>query len=170
MIRQRARIKRSFPIRKRSARKRQRTDERDRLFLAWMHTHGCLVAGRRSDSPCSGYLTVHHLRHIKHPDGRIERTGRLDKRTLALCQGHHQTGPHAVHVMTGDYGLEWERFFEVDSEREIRRYNAIFNDPDPECECRFTGDRADASGCHLHGVSRPPAVRLVMEEGESVPF
>jgi hypothetical protein len=23
--------------------------------------------------------------------------------------------------------------------------------PEPECECRFTGDQADARGCPLHG-------------------
>lgn len=31
--------------------------------------------------------------------------------------------------------------------------------PEPECECRFTGDIADASGCPAHG---PDARRLAV--------
>jgi hypothetical protein len=158
------------PKRRRSP--RQKTAERDRAYLAWMHTHGCLLAGKHPESPCSGALTVHYLRHVRHADGTIERTGRLDRRTLPLCQGHHQTGPQAVHRMTADHGREWERFFGVDSEQEVRRYNALFDRSDPECSCRLSGDHADASDCELHGVSRQPAVRLAMEEsyGDTVPF
>ena len=31
--------------------------------------------------------------------------------------------------------------------------------PEPDCECRFDGDQADASGCELHGSPRKPMGR-----------
>lgn len=40
-----------------------------------------------------------------------------------------------------------------------------------ECLCRFHGDQADARDCTIHGVSRTPAVPLVMEVGpDEAPF
>jgi hypothetical protein len=39
---------------------------------------------------------------------------------------------------------------------------------DPDCQCRFIGDEADASVCPLHGVSREPAVKLAGHESDSL--
>lgn len=92
-----------------------------------MHrTFGCLVAGRRQSSPCAGRITLHHVRHVTRPDGTVERTGRIDRRSVMVCEAHHQHGhgPHAVHVMTAPGA--WERFFGVDWEQEIARYNAMY--------------------------------------------
>lgn len=39
------------------------------------------------------------------------------------------------------------------------------------CFCRFIGDRADASECPLHGVTREPAVKLAGMTGpDCCPF
>jgi hypothetical protein len=163
------------PVQKRRKSGRRRGDSPYRPYLEYMHTLPCLVAGMRADSPCIGWRTVHHLRHIRHEDGTIERTGKIDLRTLTLCQGHHQIGPHAVHKLTADNGRAWELFFGVDPEAEVRRYNERYEQQSegPECNCRLSGDRADASDCPAHGVSRAPAVPLVMEgsdENASCPF
>lgn len=39
----------------------------------------------------------------------------------------------------------------VDAIRPMRKRGAK---KEPECECRFSGDRADASACELHGEGR----------------
>jgi hypothetical protein len=32
------------------------------------------------------------------------------------------------------------------------------DEPEPECECYFSGDQADASGCDLHSRRKPAAL------------
>lgn len=91
-----------------------------------MHaTFGCFVGGLRADSPCSGRLTLHHIRHRQHEDGRRELTGKNDYRSMMLCEGHHLHGNlHSVHTLTAPG--EWEEFFGVLFEAAIRRYNALW--------------------------------------------
>jgi len=57
-----------------------------------------------------------------------------------------------------------ERFGE--SHRLTKRMNtwmdAYYERREPECECRFAGDQADASGCDLHNPpARRPMTRIV---------
>jgi hypothetical protein len=91
-----------------------------------MRQHPCLVAGKRQSSPCGGVLTVHHVRSMVNPDGTTERTGKIDRRTIALCELHHLhgKGPHAIHVMTAPG--RWEKFFGVEIEAAIKNYQGMW--------------------------------------------
>ena len=93
-----------------------------------MHENfGCLVEGRRDDSPCAGpFRTLHHVRRHEYHSGLRELTAKNDFRSLILCAGHHLHGfgPHAIHTLTA-LGA-WETFFGVNIEIEIREYNTAW--------------------------------------------
>jgi hypothetical protein len=58
--------------------------------LEFVARRPCLV-GRTDPEGCSGRITVHHVRLL---GGK-----RDDRRTVPLCQGHHQDGPRAYHTL-----------------------------------------------------------------------
>ena len=123
---QRQRRRQPVPARRKGGARRGK--QVDAEYREWMHaTFGCLVAGRRADSPCGGVKTLHHVRRKVLADGTVERTGKIDRRTLLLCEFHHLHGnPDAIHTVTGPG--EWEKRFAVNIEAEIRRYQGKFEE------------------------------------------
>lgn len=110
----------AFTILKRTPVRRKRPGVRrgrivDTHFLAWMHTHGCLVEGK--GSPCVGVITVHHVREY---GGQ-----KSDRRTLTLCQGHHQEGAGLDSIEKLGKAA-WEAKFGVSIIFEITRYNEAY--------------------------------------------
>lgn len=93
----------------------------DKPYVEFMHQQmpACQVAGKRSESPCSGIATYHHVRHKINPDGTTERISKDDRRGIKLCEAHHikGNGPHAIHEMTAPGA--WESFFGICIEETI---------------------------------------------------
>jgi hypothetical protein len=58
--------------------------------LEFVARRPCLV-NRSDPEGCSGRVTIHHVRVL---GGK-----RDDRRTVPLCQGHHQDGPRAYHTL-----------------------------------------------------------------------
>jgi hypothetical protein len=109
-----------FTLLKRTPVKKRRSKLRrgrvvDVPYLRWMHTHGCLVEGKRS--PCIGTITVHHFREFGNPKN--------DRRTLTLCQGHHQEafGPDSIERLGK---AKWQAKFGINIQLEIARYNEAY--------------------------------------------
>lgn len=107
----------AFTILKRTPVKRKRAGVRrgrmvDTAFLAWIHTHGCLVGGK--GSPCVGAITAHHFREYGSPKN--------DRMALPLCQGHHQEcyGPDSIEKLGK---AAFQAKFGISIEREISNYN-----------------------------------------------
>lgn len=52
--------------------------------------------------------------------------------------------------------MEYEfDIYEASETFESLVYSPAHDSDEPECECRFCGDQADASDCDLHGARRP---------------
>lgn len=70
--------------------RRQRNSYRNLDKLAFVAAQRCLCWSV-DPTGCKGRITVHHV--------RIQGGKKNDRRCLALCLGHHTTGPRSVHVL-----------------------------------------------------------------------
>lgn len=54
--------------------------------------------------------------------------------------------------MSTDLDYAWDAYY-------AERADDFRDEPEPDCDCRFSGDQADASDCELHGDYRKPMGR-----------
>jgi hypothetical protein len=91
--------------------------DHNKAYLAWIHELPCTAAGHR-DSPCSGYITAHHVRRFG--------SARVHARAVPLCVAHHlhDAGPDSVERGKARF----EKRFGIDLEELILHLNAAWQE------------------------------------------
>lgn len=111
------------------ARIKNRKPARDEDYLQWLRMQPCAVpdctSARRKWSSWQDCMSdVVEAAHVGAIRGLRQKCS--DREAIPICAYHHRTGPHSHHVLGKEFWLFWQ----LDREKTIAKYNALYEERD----------------------------------------